>query len=117
MPVPARAPDARSVTHRGLLQTFGLDVRAAALAVVVDLMVFGGTLGSGGVLYAVEIGAGIVLAFITYKIQRAWYGDDHDSALIKAAIIGLLTAIPVPVTAVVATPGGILGLLHLLLRR
>lgn len=64
-----------------------------------------------------EIGAGVALTFITYKIQRAWYGDDHDSALIKALIVGLLTAIPVPLTSIVAAPGGILGLLHLLKRR
>lgn len=114
---PAPAPVTQPVAHRGFFQTFGLDVRAAALAIIVDLMAFGGTIGSAGVLYAVEIGAGIVLTFITYKIQRRWYGDDHDSALIKALIVGLLTAIPVPLTAVVAAPGGILGLLHGLLRR
>jgi hypothetical protein len=117
MPPPAPVPDSRAVAHRGFLQTFGLDVRAAALAVIVDIMAFSGTIGSAGVLYGVEIGAGVVLTFITYKIQRRWYGDDHDSALIKALIIGLLTAIPVPLTAAVAAPGGLLGLLALLTRR
>jgi predicted PurR-regulated permease PerM len=41
-----------------------------------------------------------------------WYGDDHDSAMIKASIIGLLTAIPVGIPAIVWVPSGLLGLLH-----
>ena len=59
----------------------------------------------------------MVLSFVTYKIQRAWYGDDRDSALIKAAVVGLLTAIPVPITWLVAGPGGFIGLLHAIFRR
>jgi len=97
----------------GLIQTFGLDIRVAILAIAVDTLAFGGTLGSLGALYAVELGAGLVLAVITYKIQRAWYGDDHDPALIKALAIGLLTAIPAPITPILAGPAGLLGLLRL----
>jgi hypothetical protein len=101
----------------GFVQTFGLDIRVAILAVVIDSMVFGATWITGGVLYVVELGAGVVLAFITYKIQRVWYGDNHDSALIKALVIGLLTAIPAPITGIFAGPGGILGLIHLFRNR
>jgi uncharacterized membrane protein YvlD (DUF360 family) len=100
----------------GFVQTFGLDVRAALLAVLVDTLAFGGTIGSGGLLYAVEVMAGVVLAFITYRIQVKWYGDDHDSALIKALVIGLVTAIPVPITPILAGPAGLLGLAHAWLR-
>jgi hypothetical protein len=101
----------------GFIQTFGLDVRVAALAVLVDFLAFSGDIVSLGALYVVELGAAIVLAYITYKIQRSWYGDGHDSALIKALVIGLLTAIPVPITAIVAGPGGLIGLLQLIRRR
>ena len=41
-----------------------------------------------------------------------WYGDDHDSAAIKAGIVGLLTAIPVGIPAIVWVPSGLLGLIH-----
>jgi hypothetical protein len=105
-------PNPHPIRRGGFIQTFGLDVRAAALAVIVDVLVFGGSIASLGALYVVELGAGVVLTFITYKIQRTWYGDDHDSALIKALIIGLLTAIPVPVTGLFAGPGGLLGLVQ-----
>lgn len=111
---PNNAPVAR---RGGFVQTFGLDIRVAILAVVIDFLAFSGDIVSLGALYVVEIGAAIVLTFITYKIQRAWYGDDHDSALIKALVIGLLTAIPVPITGIVAGPGGFLGLIHLFRRR
>jgi len=101
-------------SHRtgGILQTYGLDIRAAGLVVLVDSLVFGGTITSMGALYAVEVAAAPVLAYITYRIQRRWYGDDHEAALIKALVIGLLTAIPVPISAIIAGPGGALGLLH-----
>jgi hypothetical protein len=101
----------------GLFQTFGLDYRVAILAVLVDFIAFSGDIASMGLLYPVELGGAVVLFFVTYKIQRAWYEDDRDSALIKAAIVGLLTAIPVPISWMVVGPGGVLGLLRVLFRR
>ena len=57
------------------------------------------------------------LGFIVYRIQRGNYGDTHDAALTKALIVGLLTAIPVPLTPVVAAPGGLLGIVQAIRRR
>ncbi len=97
-------------------QMFGLDPRIAFLAFIVDLMLFGSAAVSMGItlplLIPISIAAGIVLGRITYKAQTKWYGDDHDSAMIKAGIIGLLTAIPVGIPAIVWVPSGLLGLLH-----
>lgn len=98
----------------GFLQTFGLDVRVALLLVIVDTMAFSATVVSGGLLLPVEIGSAIMLGIITFRIQKAWYGDARESALIKSLIVGLVTAIPVPITALVAGPGGFLGLMHLI---
>jgi hypothetical protein len=106
-----------SLAARGLVQTFGLDIRAAMLAVIVDVMANGISYVSFGVFYLVELLAAFPLAFIVYKIQRSWYGDDHDSALIKALIVGLLTAIPAPITPIIALPGGALGLIRLFQRK
>lgn len=112
LPAPPTAP-----RKGGFLQTFGIDVRVAILTVMIDVMAFSGTILSLGLLYVVEIGAALGLGFITYRIQKAWYGDDHDSAIIKASIIGLITAIPTPISGLVAGPGGLLGLMHLLVRK
>jgi len=97
-------------------QIFGIDPRIAFLAFVVDLMLFGTAAATMGitlpVLIPLAICAGVVLGKITYKAQMKWFGDDHDSAMIKAGIVGLLTAIPVGIPAIVWVPSGLLGLLH-----
>lgn len=108
---------AASHSNSGFFQKFGIDVRAALLAIAVDFLVFSGSVASLGMLLPVAFGAACILTFITYKIQRSWYGDDPDSAIIKAAILGLLTAIPVPIASIVAGPGGIIGLMHMLRRK
>lgn len=98
---------------RGLSQLFGLDPRIAFLMFIVDMMLFGGEVLTFGLLIPVAMAAGAVLGFITYRAQRRWYGDDHDAALIKGAIVGLLTAIPTPLPALLYVPSGILGLIHM----
>ncbi|CAN7771458.1 hypothetical protein LJR039_007566 [Pseudorhodoferax sp. LjRoot39] len=114
IPPPHATP---SSSRGGFLQTFGLDLRVAVLVVIVDMLAFGGTLASLGVLYVVELVSAVVLAFITYRIQKNWYGDTHDSALIKCLIVGLVTAIPAPITPLIAGPGGFIGLLNMLRRK
>jgi hypothetical protein len=115
MPPSVDNPTAQPANH-GFLQHFGLDLRVVALFVLVDSLVVPGTLISLGVFYVVELIAGAVLGYITYKIQRHWYGDDHHSAIIKALIVFLLTAIPVPVMMNIPVgTAGFLGLLRMLL--
>jgi hypothetical protein len=101
-----------SVRSRGFGQLFGVHPSIAFLALMVDLMLFGGEVATFGALLPVSIGAGFVLGIITYLAQRRWYGDDKESASIKALIIGLLTAIPTPLPAALYIPSGIVGLIH-----
>jgi len=115
--IPTQATSTRrDVTpHKGgIIQTFGLDVRVAMLAVLVDVLAFSGDVISAGLLYPVELISAVILAVITYKIQKHWYGDDHHSALIKALLIGLITAIPVPISPLFTGPAGLLGLVRAL---
>jgi hypothetical protein len=97
---------------RGFGQLFGVHPSIAFLALMVDLMLFGGEVATFGALLPVSIGVGFVLGIITYLAQRRWYGDDSESASIKALIIGLLTAIPTPLPAALYIPSGIVGLIH-----
>jgi hypothetical protein len=111
-PVEGSAPPAH---HGGFLQHFGLDVRVAALFLIIDNVVVASSFATLGIFYVAELVAGVVLGLITYKIQRHWYGDDHHSALIKALVVGLLTAIPVPVLpSLPVGTAGFLGLLNML---
>jgi hypothetical protein len=93
-------------------QLFGLDPRVAFLTLIVDMMLNAGDLVSMGLLLPVSIAAGIVLGYVVYKAQINWYGDDKESARIKACMLGLLTAIPTPIPEILYIPAGILGLFH-----
>jgi hypothetical protein len=108
------ATPVKTNASRGLAATFGLDPRVAVLTVIVDMMVFGGDAITLGALIPIGIGVGAIMGLIVYKIQVKWYGDDRDSALIKALIVGLLTAIPAPLGPFFAIPGGLLGILKAL---
>ncbi len=98
---------------REFTQLFGLDPRIAFLTFIIDTMLFGGAVLTFGLLIPISLVAGIALGFVTYRAQIKWYGDDRESALIKGIIVGLLTAIPTPLPAVLYVPSGILGVVHL----
>lgn len=93
-------------------QLFGLDPRVAFLTLIVDMMLNAGDLVSMGLLLPVSIMAGVVLGYVVYRAQINWYGDDPESAKIKAIVLGLLTAIPTPLPEVLYIPAGLIGLFH-----
>jgi hypothetical protein len=106
-----------AASHGHFGQMFGLDPRVTLLTLVVDTMLFGGSLATLGASTLLSVPAGIALGFITYKAQRHWYRDDRESAVIKGLIVGLLTAIPTSLPGFLTIPSGIVGLVHLLPRR
>lgn len=112
--------DAQPVPHaaasRGLASAFGLDFRAALLTTIVDVMVFGLDTMSLETLLPVGVIIAAVLGFIVYRIQVE-SGDDKQRAMTKGMIIGLLTAIPAPLSPIVAVPAGLLGAVKKIGRR
>jgi hypothetical protein len=109
-PAKAEAVQPQVAAARSLAQVFGLEIRAAILTVIVDLLVFAGDTFSLEALLPLGVAVAAALGFIVYKIQKKWYGDDHESALIKAMIIAIMTAIPVPITPLFAVPGGLIAI-------
>jgi hypothetical protein len=106
---------------RGFTQAFGLHPAMALLTVAVNAMIFGDAVFStvsapwtAGLsfaqLVAVSTTAGGILGYITYMAQQKWYGDDKESAKIKALIVGFLTAIPVGLPGFLVIPSGVVGL-------
>jgi hypothetical protein len=87
------------------------------LTLSVDAMLFGGEAISLGTSFAISLAAAVVLGFITYRAQMRWYGDDSESAAIKAVILAFLTAIPTPLPAFLYVPAGLVGLVHTLRRK
>jgi hypothetical protein len=108
---------AHAAAARGFGQIFGILPSMAFLTLVVDVMLFGGEMGTLGASLPISFAAGGVLAVITFLAQRKFYGDDSESAFIKALILGFLTAIPTPLPAMVYVPSGIVGLVHNLRRK
>lgn len=92
-------------TARGFGQAFGLHPAVAFFTIAVNLMMFGKdglalilapeTAGADiPIALLISAGVGALTGYVTYLGQMKWYGDDHESAKIKALITGVLTAIP-----------------------
>lgn len=97
---------------RGFGQMVGLDPVIASVTLIADMMLFAGEVGTLGAILPISCAAGVVLAVITFLAQRKWYGDDAESAFIKALIVGFLTALPSPIPVIVYVPSGLVGLVH-----
>ena len=97
---------------RGLAQTFGLLPFLAFLLVIVDVMLHGAAVLSAGLLIPFSLLGGCVLGYVTYKLQKAVYGDHDEIAKAKAIIVALLTAIPSPLPYALFIPAGIVGWLR-----
>jgi hypothetical protein len=111
-PYPPQPPadwKSHPATSHGIAQTFGLHPAGVVLTLVVNTMVFVTGLGTLGVGWLTSIPVGLVLGGIIYHIQKKWYGDDHESALLKACIVAFLTAIPSSLPGYFTIPSGILG--------
>jgi hypothetical protein len=106
-----------SASARGFGQIFGLHPIPTVLTLAVNAMLFGGELATMGALVPLGFVVAIVLAVITYKSQKRLYGDDDETALIKAMAVALLTAIPTGLPAFLTVPSGMVGLVHSLRKR
>jgi hypothetical protein len=95
---------------KNLSHLLGLDMRAALLAILVDLLVFSIDTLSMEMLLPLGAVLAAALGLVVYHIQRQH--DSHRSALIKAIAIGILTFIPVPITPIFSLPAAILGLVQ-----
>jgi len=103
------AGDVHYAAARGFSQIFGIHPAIAFLTLTVDVMLFGGETASLGTSLPLSVTVAALLGFIAYKAQMKWYGDDKESASIKALILALLTAIPTALPAFLYVPAGIVG--------
>lgn len=106
--VPASAAPHHPAT-RGLAQAIGLSPLVAVGVICTDVMVNAVQVMTLGALMVLSLLAAIPLGIIAYKGQRKFYGDDHETALIKALLVGLLAAIPSPLPYMLFVPAGIVG--------
>jgi hypothetical protein len=92
---------------QNLARLLGLDIRAALLAILVDLLVF--SIDSLSMELLLPLGGvlAVALGLVVYHIQKQH--DAHRVALIKGLAIGILTFIPVPITPIFSLPAVLLS--------
>ena len=106
---PTTVPSHHHAT-RGFAQAFGLHPAVAALTLTLDSMVYAGEMVTLGLFLPISLAVSAALGAIAYKAQRHWYGDDDESAKLKAGILALLMAIPTGLPAFLYLPAGVIGL-------
>jgi hypothetical protein len=85
-------------------EVFGILPAVAYLAIIVDLMVCAPAWIFPVITLAMSplwsIPAGLAVGFLAWRMQMKMAEDDNETALIKAGIVALLTAIPFPLTPI-----------------
>ena len=98
-------------TRARLARLLGLHPLVAFGMFACDWMLFGGEVGSGGVGLAVTIPVALALTVPCLLVQRFSFRDTWGAAIGKALMVGVLTAIPMPLGSPVTLAGGVIGLL------
>lgn len=93
-----------------LLRKFGISPELIAPVIVIDSLLFTGEFFSGGVSLFISIPVGICVGLFAVIWQRKKYKDSLFRAILKGAVVGVLTAIPTPLTSLVTIIAGTLPL-------
>jgi hypothetical protein len=97
-----------------LSKTFGLHPLTALLLFVVDWMLFGEEIATGGIGWLISLPVGILLGLVAIKIQKRMYKDDDKPAMAKGLVVALLTAIPAPLASLGLLPLAAFGAVRVL---
>lgn len=97
------------------MKLLGLHPAVAVMAIAVDAMLT--ALDVTVVLWPVSCLVAAALVWPCYAMQKRNYLDDHETALAKAIFVGLLTAIPTPLPAVLTGGAGVVGMVTLAIGR
>lgn len=98
-------------TRDRLARLLGLHPLVAFGMFAADWMLFGGEAGTAGVGLAVTIPVALALTLPCLLIQRYAFRDAWGAAIGKALMVGVLTAIPMPIGSPATLVGGVLGIL------
>jgi hypothetical protein len=93
-----------------IFHLLGLDPFVAIGMILIDFMLFGGEVGSGGLAIPVTsaIAAGLTIPCIL--IQKYVFKDNWGGAIGKGLLVGLLTGIPTPIPSIGTGIIGVIGL-------
>lgn len=89
------------------LHKIGLHPLTAFGMLIVDWMLFSADVTGVGWLVSCSVAA--VLTIPCILIQRFVYKDNWSIAIAKGVIVGIITAIPTPLPAIITGAGGVMG--------
>lgn len=101
----------RNISPMRVLRQLGLHPLVAFAMVVVDLMLTAADLFTAA---TVSVLVAVILTIPCILLQRYAYKDEWGIAVGKGLIVGILTAIPTPLPAIVTGMGGVAGTIGLL---
>lgn len=109
--LPAReSAPAEPPTERRFVDAIALSPASAAVAIGTDLLLCGVDTATFELSLPFCAAAAGVIGYVVYRLQLN-AGDDAGNARMKAFLIGFLTALPLPVTPLLAGPAGLAGLI------
>ena len=96
-------------TRDSFCQTFGLHPLVGFSLFTIDTMLFASELVTFEATLALTIPIGLALGAFAIVLQKKLYGDSWRAALGKGSIVGILTAIPLPIASLTTLLGGVIG--------
>lgn len=103
---------------RSLTQMFSLYPLLAFFIILVDSMASAVDVATLGITMPVLwLISSVFSGVVVFMGQKKWGGDDQESALIKALIVGFLVALPTPFPAFLTVPSAVVGVLQTLRRK
>ena len=95
-------------------RTVGLHPLTALGLFLVDWVLFGEEIATGGVGWVISLPVGVILGLAAIIIQRYAYRDEAVPAMMKGFVVGLLTAIPAPLSSMGIIPLAAFGAITLI---
>jgi hypothetical protein len=92
-----------------ICQTFGLHPSVGFSLFAVDTMLFASELLTLEATWALTIPVGLALMVPAALLQKRLYGDSWKAAVGKGLLVGVLTAIPLPLASIMTFAGGLIG--------
>lgn len=99
---------------KDLSKTFGLHPLTAIVLFVVDWMLFGEEVATGGIGWVISLPVGVLLGLAAVMIQKHFYKEETRPAVAKGFVVALLTAIPAPLSTLGLLPLAAFGAVRVL---
>lgn len=92
-----------------ICQTFGLHPIVGFSLFAVDTALFTSEVLTVEATWALTVPLGLALTIPAILLQKRLYGDGWAAAVGKGLLVGVLTAIPLPLASLTTFAGGVIG--------